>query len=248
VINFQGIKAVVLDIEGTTCPVDFVTGTLFPYARAALPQYLEHQGNTAELSDVMAAIWQEWSQEAHPSAPSLPPPEARNPAASVNYLQWLIEQDRKSTPLKDLQGKIWQEGYANGALKAPLFDDVAPALQRWHAAGLLLAVYSSGSVAAQQLLYCHSNAGDLRPLFSGWFDTHLGPKRESQSYGRLASALATPAQALLFISDSEAELEAASAAGLEVCGSERAGNPESLGASWPKLNNFSQLAINSPAA
>ena len=231
-VSFKQIKGVVLDIEGTTCPVDFVSGQLFPYARRALPAYLAEHGQDPELAPLLAEVRQAMVSESDGAAPR----------ELVAYLQWLIDQDRKFTPLKDLQGRLWRQGYAEGALQARLFSDVVPALRRWHGQGLLLAVYSSGSVAAQQLLYGHSSEGDLRNLFSGWFDTRLGPKRESHSYERLAEALVTPAAELLFISDVAAELNAAAAAGFQVCGSQRPGNPEQLLGPWPVLESFEALA------
>jgi len=127
--------------------------------------------------------------------------------------------------LKDLQGLVWEEGYASGALQGPIYPDVAPALRRWRDAGLGLAVYSSGSVKAQQLIYGHSNAGDLRGLFQHWFDTRIGSKQESASYRQIVTLLGTPAGSVLFISDSISELKAAASSGLAVLLCNRDENP-----------------------
>jgi enolase-phosphatase E1 len=128
-------------------------------------------------------------------------------------LRW-IDEDRKATPLKTLQGSIWALGYAEGAFKGHVYPDAAEALRRWRTAGLRLFVYSSGSVEAQKLIFRHSDQGDLEPVFSGWFDTTTGPKREVQSYRRITEVIGQPAAAILFLSDVQAELDAASAAGM----------------------------------
>jgi enolase-phosphatase E1 len=161
----------------------------------------------------------------------------------LHYLEWLISGDRKVTPLKELQGLIWQQGYANGHLKAPLYPDVTAALKRWHGAGVVLAVYSSGSVTAQRLLYGHSSAGDLQPLFRHWFDTRWGSKKEPQSYQKIASFMACPAEAVLFISDATAELEAAEASGMRVLFSDRDGNPERDPGRFESISTYTSLEL-----
>ena len=213
-IKFNGLKGVVLDIEGTTCSIDFVANELFPYAHQALPKFVAEHSQDEQLKE----LWDEVKQ-----AMQIEPTKGA-PKEIASYLQWLIKQDRKFSPLKELQGIIWQEGYGAGKLKAPLFDDVGKALNNWHQMGLKLAVYSSGSVAAQKLLYSNSSAGDLSKLFSNWFDTRLGSKLDQLSYSQLAKTMAIPADALLFISDAPEELNAAKKAGYQTCGSQRAGN------------------------
>lgn len=186
-------KAVLTDIEGTTSSIAFVTDTLFPYARARLADWIgAHPEDAAPiLKDV--------------------------PGDPVETLTRWIDEDRKETALKTLQGLIWAEGYADGMLKGHVYPDAAEALRRWHADGLRLYVYSSGSVAAQKLIFGHSNAGDLTPLFSGYFDTTTGPKKEAESYSRIAAEIGLPVQDILFLSDSVPEIEAARAAGLQTC-------------------------------
>ncbi|MCP9793969.1 acireductone synthase [Synechococcus lacustris] len=213
-IKFNGLKGVVLDIEGTTCPIDFVANELFPYAHQALPKFVAEHSQDEQLKELWDEVKQAMQIEQTKGAPK----------EIASYLQWLIKQDRKFSPLKELQGIIWQEGYGAGKLKAPLFDDVGKALNNWHQMGLKLAVYSSGSVAAQKLLYSHSSAGDLSKLFSNWFDTRLGSKLDQLSYSQLAKTMAIPADALLFISDAPEELNAAKKAGYQTCGSQRARN------------------------
>lgn len=188
------VRAILTDIEGTTSSIAFVAETLFPYARAALPAYVAAHGR--EL------------------APLLDEVRAVEPGDPVATLQRWIDEDRKATPLKTIQGRIWAEGYANGAFKGHVYPDAADALRRWSAAGYRLYVYSSGSVQAQQLIFHHSDQGDLEPLFSGWFDTTSGPKREAASYARITATIGEAADAILFLSDVQAELDAAAAAGL----------------------------------
>lgn len=213
------ISHVLLDIEGTTCPVRFVSETLFPYAAAHLGAFLETHQDDRTVQDLLAQVAQAWEDDPNPAAQALLRASTANtsPTARVQpYLQWLIQEDRKLTPLKELQGLIWEEGYGSGSLQGPLYPDVAPALRRWQAGGLGLAVYSSGSVKAQQLIYGHSNAGDLRPLFQHWFDTRIGSKLEPDSYIRIVAHLNAKPKGVLFISDSLGELQAASSCGLPV--------------------------------
>jgi enolase-phosphatase E1 len=213
------IRHVLLDIEGTTCPVCFVSETLFPYAAERMAGFLEARGEDDTVQALMAQVAQAWRDDPHPAAQALrqvAPENASSARQVLPYLRWLIQQDRKLTALKDLQGLIWEEGYASGALQGPLYPDVPPALRRWRAAGLGLAVYSSGSVRAQQLIYGHSNAGDLRGLFQHWFDTRIGSKQESASYREIVTLLGVPTGSVLFISDSVSELKAAAASGLAV--------------------------------
>ena len=242
----MAITHLLLDIEGTTCPVSFVAEVLFPYARAEMAAYLARHGEQPELKALVESVQHSWQADPHPEAQRLlretGGEAADSPALQVvPYLHWLIDQDIKLTELKDLQGRIWEAGYGNGTITAPLFSDVPEALQRWHDQGLVLAVYSSGSVPAQQLLYRHSQVGDLSDLFSHWFDTRSGAKQESESYRRITQAMAVPPEQVLFISDSRAELEAASAAGLAVLFSDREGNPQRESGGFERISTYSQL-------
>jgi len=248
--SFGAISHVLLDIEGTTCPVSFVGETLFPYARDHLAAFLEQNRHTADVKTLVEEVEREWQQDAHPEAITLRATVLAEsahgrPQRVVPYLQWLIAQDRKLTALKDLQGLIWEEGYAQGHLKAPLYDDVADALQQWRSQRLTLAVYSSGSVQAQQMLYANSSAGDLRSLFSDWFDTRIGPKQQASSYTSICQAMqAGDPSAVLFISDSPGELEAAQAAGLPVVQSNRPGDAVIAGRGFPAIESFREVRIN----
>jgi enolase-phosphatase E1 len=246
-IRRTGVKAVLLDIEGTTCPVSFVAETLFPYARKGLGPYLERHGGKVELQALQQELRSGWAQETDPEAVALRCQQQESPDETPNlvpYLHWLIRCDRKDAALKELQGMVWAEGYALGALQGPLYPDVPEALRRWHGQGLGLAVYSSGSVAAQQLLYGHSTAGDLRALFSHWFDTRTGPKQDASSYLRIVESLGIASQGVLFISDAIAELNAAAAAGLQVLFSDRPGNPQRDGGGFERIGDYGLLELD----
>ena len=247
------ITHLLLDIEGTTCPVSFVAEVLFPYARQRLGSYLQEHSDEPEVASLVEDTWRLWQSDSTPGARELlrssgsSPAEAAPPTTAgrvVPYLEWLIDHDVKATPLKDLQGRIWREGYASGAIVAPLFSDVPGALQRWHQEGRVLAVYSSGSVPAQQLLYGHCQAGDLTPLFSHWFDTRSGAKQEQSSYTGIAASMGTEPDSVLFISDSLAELQAASAAGMAVLFSDREGNPGRDSGPFARISDYSQLSFD----
>lgn len=193
---------ILTDIEGTTSSISFVKDVLYPYARAALPGFVRAHGQQPEVRRWLDQVAIEISAS------------ACQDAVIVETLQGWIDQDRKHTALKALQGLVWEAGYRDGDFTAPLYPDVAPALRAWHAAGHRLAVYSSGSVPAQQLLFSHTDAGDLTPLISAYFDTEIGGKREADSYRSIAGQLAVAPGEIVFLSDVVAELDAARAAGL----------------------------------
>jgi enolase-phosphatase E1 len=200
VIAVHGVRAVLTDIEGTTSSLSFVKDDLFPYARRALPQYV--RSHEAQLRNLLADV-----------AATVGKPTLTTQEIIDSLLQWM-DEDRKVTPLKTLQGRIWKTGYESGELQSHVYEDAAQALRRWHDLGLGLYVYSSGSIQAQQLLFAHTPYGDLTPLFRGYFDTTTGPKLESRSYETILRALQLPAATVVFLSDHEGEIQAASAAGL----------------------------------
>lgn len=237
------ISHLLLDIEGTTCPVSFVTGTLFPFAREQMGAFLERNHRQDRVRKLVEEVEEAWKADPHPEAVALQAeaPEESVPWRVLPYLHWLIAHDRKLTALKELQGLVWEQGYASGSLVAPLFSDVSAALRRCRKEGMVLAVYSSGSVKAQQLLYGHSGGGDLGGLFSHWFDTHCGPKQNSASYTAIAAAMGVEPAGVLFISDSLAELEAAVGAGMKVLFSLREGNPQSEPGRFRSINTFDGL-------
>jgi enolase-phosphatase E1 len=246
--EFRGVSHVLLDIEGTTCPVNFVADTLFPYASEHLKEFLRSRGDDPAVKALTLEVERAWRSDPDPQAKALWQQRAGGassaaPDAVLPYLQWLIRLDRKQTTLKELQGLVWAEGYGSGELRAPLFADVADRLRKWRAEGKVLAVYSSGSVTAQQLLYNFSNGGDLRPLFAHWFDTHIGTKHECASYLSIASALNVPPASILFVSDAVAELDAAAEAEMQVVFSDRVGNPQRGPGSHPSITSLEQILL-----
>jgi len=243
-ITITGLQHVLLDIEGTTCPVSFVGDVLFPYAQQQLQVFLAEQVQNPIVKDLMDQVFEAWSQDTDPEAVSLGKrSSAKNNEAAAIYLSWLIEKDRKLTPLKELQGLIWRQGYDKGILKAPLYADVPEALKRWHAAGLKLSVYSSGSVNAQKLLYQYSTYGDLSNLFGDWFDTNTGGKQYPESYVTIAKAINTNPEEVVFISDRKSELKAAHDAGFKVLFSQREGNPETDPGNYLEIKNYAHLNL-----
>ena len=196
------MKTILTDIEGTTSSIAFVKDVLFPYARAAVPGFVARRGGEEEV--------RRWLDVAAIDAGGVCKDDVL-----VEVLQGWIDADRKHTALKALQGLIWRAGFDGGAYRAHVYPDAPAHLRAWHAAGHPIYVYSSGSVAAQKLFFAHSEAGDLLPLFSGYFDTEIGGKREADSYARIAAAISRPPSELLFLSDVVEELDAARAAGLD---------------------------------
>ncbi|MGH9860477.1 MAG: acireductone synthase [Candidatus Acidiferrales bacterium] len=227
------VRAILLDIEGTTTPLEFVYNVLFPFARARLRAFLEVRASDPQICADIEALRHEHAADAQRAA-TMPPPQwpetpQREIEAASAYAWWLMDHDRKSTPLKSLQGKIWQAGYESGGLRGEVYPDVPPALARWKQQGRRIAIFSSGSVQAQQLLFRYSAAGDLTSYIDAYFDTTTGPKSDAASYRSIAAALVAldttagrPAATrqtfitnqILFISDVPAELDAAHSAGL----------------------------------
>ena len=212
------VVAVLIDIEGTTTPIAFVRDTLFPFARARLPELIAQRAHEPAVAAELAEVAR--------LAPGVPPIDA--------LLGWM-DRDAKVTPLKALQGVIWADGYASGALRGELYPDVAPNLRRWHASGARLFVYSSGSVEAQRQIFQHSTDGDLAALFAGFFDTRVGGKREAGSYDRIAIGIGVPTAEVLFLSDTEA--------GLRTCQLVRAQDGTAATRSHPVAADFDDVAV-----
>jgi enolase-phosphatase E1 len=220
-LRARGIRSVLLDIEGTTTPIAFVYDVLFPYARARLPQLLRDRAASPEVRAAIDRLRSEWADD---SAAGRNPPAWSDDDSAGAYALWLMDQDRKSPGLKTLQGLVWDAGYRSGALQGEVFSDVPAALTAWRRDGLEIAIYSSGSVLAQRLLFGTTRYGDLTPLVAAFFDTGVGPKTDAGSYRRIADALQRRPAEVLFVSDVAAELDAARAAGMAVALSIRPGN------------------------
>lgn len=236
------IRAVLLDIEGTTTPISFVHQILFSYARLHVRNFLAEHFDSAEVLADLAKLRQEHAVDLEQG---LNPPElvegtcAAEIDSLVAYVNWLIDRDRKSTGLKSLQGKIWKEGYRNGTLKAQVFADVSPAFARWRHAGLSINIFSSGSSLAQKLLFAHTEAGDLTNFIDNYFDTAVGSKQDSDSYQRIAAALNLRASEVLYISDVVGELDAAKATGMQTLLCVRPGNqPQPFAERYKSIQSF----------
>ncbi|SIT05460.1 acireductone synthase [Neptunomonas antarctica] len=199
------VKAILTDIEGTTTDISFVHDVLFPYARQQLPCFVQQHWHEPAIRDVMALAKEELGMA-----------DADQPTLIKAFLNW-IDQDKKVTALKTLQGLIWVEGYKNADFSGHLYKDAYDYLKKWHAEGIELNVFSSGSVKAQQLLFGHSDFGDLTPLFTHYFDTTTGHKREQTAYQAIAKVMQQSPEHILFLSDIEEELDAAKSAGMQTC-------------------------------
>lgn len=227
----MGIKAILTDIEGTTTSLSFVKDVLFPYA----DQYM-HEFVVAHRTDpAVAKLVDDVRMEV--GKPNLSLLEA-----IAQLRQWIAE-DKKITPLKAIQGLMWEEGYRKGAFTGHVYEDAVRNLRLWHQQGLSLFVYSSGSVHAQKLLFGYSDAGDMTPLFSGYFDTHIGHKREAQAYQRIVVEVGLPADNILFLSDIREELDAARQAGLKTCCLVRENQPTD-GLQHPWVTSFDTIVTS----
>lgn len=240
-------RCILLDIEGTTTPVEFVYQTLFPFARRCVRDFLaarqNEQGWTAEIRADIAQLRREHASE---SDSDLPLWHTDSPAAELasvtTFIYWLMDRDRKSTGLKAVQGRIWEAGYRSGELRSQVYEDVPRAFARWTKQGRTLAIFSSGSVLAQQLLFAHTNAGDLTSFLSGYFDTTAGAKQAAESYQRIAAALGFSAAECLFLSDVVAELDAAKQAGMQTALCVRA-EPAPHPGTHPVINTFDEICV-----
>lgn len=240
----EQVRTLLLDIEGTTTPLDFVRNQLFPYARSQVKTFLELHCTSEDVRADVSTLYQEHLADVctglNPPPLNYNSPQSRL-ESTVVYIEWLMARDRKSTPLKSLQGKIWEEGYRSGKLLAPVFHDVPAAFRRWQEQGRTMAIFSSGSVLAQRLLFAHTSSGDLTPRIMGYFDTTTGPKTDSASYRRIALTLQRQPHEIVFISDTAAELDAAESAGFQVLLCERAGNQPQPPNRYPRIYSFENL-------
>lgn len=227
------IRAVLTDIEGTTSSLSFVKDVLFPYARARLAQFVCAHAAEPEVRALL--------DDARRESGMTP-----DDAALIEILLRWIDEDRKITPLKALQGLIWEAGYREGELTGHVYDDAHERLRAWRNRGLRLYVFSSGSVKAQQLLFGHSDKGDLRPLFDGYFDTAIGTKRDPAAYRRIAQLTAIAPAEILFLSDVKEELDAARVAGMKTCWLVRTGAPPP-GTKHPVARRFDEIQLNGEA-
>ncbi len=232
-----------LDVEGTTTPISFVTDVLFPYARQHGREFIMHHVADEEIRNALLKLQEENVEDRSAGAPVIRAGTANAMEETIRYYFWLMDADRKSTPLKTIQGRIWEEGYARGELQSVVFPDVLPALKRWRQEGRVIAICSSGSVLAQQQLFRHTVEGDLTPFINAYFDTRTGGKRQADSYRKIAQSLEMPAKEILFVSDAADELDAALSAGMRTAFSDRPGNaPYQHVPDHPVIRSFEELS------
>ncbi|WP_394832300.1 acireductone synthase [Pendulispora rubella] len=212
-------QVVLLDIEGTTTDISFVHDVLFPLSRRALPEYIAEHWNDDEVLRAREATG------------------ANDMAGLIDHLTAWIDADRKEPTLKAIQGKIWRGAFESGQVKSHVYPDVPAAFERWKARGIRIAIFSSGSIEAQELLFRHSEHGDLTGFLSGYFDpTTAGPKREVSAYEAIVRALGT--NEVAFLSDVSTELEAARAAGLSTWQLVRPGIADDAASTHAKVRSF----------
>lgn len=223
------IRVIVTDIEGTTSSISFVHDVLFPYARARMSEFVRTHAENPEVAQQLNAVREICKKQLDVNG------------VIQQLLSW-IEQDKKATPLKALQGMIWEEGYRAGDFVGDIYADAYENLRKWHGQGLALYVYSSGSEHAQKLLFGHTRYGDLTPLFNGYFDTRIGAKLETASYQHIVQTLQLPAEQILFLSDIKAELDAAAAAGIKTCWLVRDSEPDA-NAPHPQVHDFNAIDL-----
>ena len=226
------IRAILTDIEGTTSSISFVKDVLFPYARKHLPAFVVTHADKPYV--------QHWLHEAAKDAGLV----SASQQEIIALLQHWIDEDRKATPLKALQGMIWEDGYRSGEYRAHMYPEVAHRLRDWKAGNVDLYVYSSGSVQAQKLFFGFSEAGDLTPLFTGYFDTEIGAKRDPAAYQRILSVIGRPGKEVLFLSDIVEELDAARAAGMRTTLLARAPASCPAGGVHPCVADFDAIVLD----
>jgi enolase-phosphatase E1 len=243
-LHDETVSAVLLDIEGTITPLDFVYKALFPYARSHLRQFLSTHLLFPEVGTDIAQLHEEHRVD---TEQGLNPPRLRANTpeeefdSAAEYIEWLMDHDRKSTSLKSLQGRIWEEGYKRGELRGQVFDDVPRALERWPKQEKKISIFSSGSVLAQKLLFTHTTAGDLSRHISHYFDTTVGSKTDKQSYQRIVSLLQLLPSDFVFISDVSPELDAAKLAGMHTLLCMRPGNRPQTVSTHPRIQTLDEV-------
>ncbi len=233
-------RFVLLDIEGTTTPLDFVHRILFPYAKKHLEPYIESEYGSADFRVPLEQLRHEYSKDLRRNSPPRWSEGSRQEdvASIARYLEWMMDLDRKSSSLKAIQGRIWQQGYRAGLLCGQVFPDVPIAFERWRQAGRTVGIYSSGSVLAQRLLFASTDAGNLTGFISKYFDTNIGSKRDSRSYLRIAETWDCKAAEILFISDAPDELSAATESGMQTLLCLRPGNVKAEAAGHQVITSF----------
>lgn len=224
------IKAIVCDIEGTTTSLSFVKDTLFPYAREHMATFIRERQHDTDIANLLENVKREMQR-----------PDATVDEV-IGQLETWIDEDKKITPLKAIQGHIWQYGYQNGDYHGHVYTDAYETLKDWHESGIALYIFSSGSVYAQKLLFSHTEFGDMTPLFNGYFDTNIGAKIDPAAYRAIVEHTGYPGKEIMFLSDIEKELDAARSVGMSTVWLVRDGSP-STDSRHLQVTNFYDIAI-----
>jgi enolase-phosphatase E1 len=257
-ITAENIRGILLDIEGTTTSISFVYDVLFPYARQHVREFLQKYSHDAPVRDALARLHEQHANDVRQALNPPPVPDRgwlslREPLlrakggdtevdAIISYINWLMDRDSKAEPLKALQGMIWEEGYTKGDVQGHVFPDVPAAFERWRKEGKAIAIFSSGSVLAQKLLFGRTIAGDLKPFIKNYFDTTTGPKRQPQSYRAIAGVMGLRPKDIVFISDVTEELDAAAVAGMTTLLCSRPGNHPQPSSQHTIIRSFDEIA------
>jgi methylthioribulose 1-phosphate dehydratase/enolase-phosphatase E1 len=242
-MEIKGITNILLDIEGTTTPISFVHDKLFPYARQNFSQFLINNLNNEFVKTCIVNLYKQYEQD---SRNGLNPPlmhstpEHYDPEELLSYILWLMDNDRKVTPLKELQGKIWESGYKSGDIVSQMYADVPIKLSLWYEGGLKISIYSSGSILSQKLLFGNTSYGDLTKYIYKYFDTTMGSKLEVSSYLKISSILDNRSNHILFISDSIQEVKSSNNAGMNAIVIDRYKKKHT----YETIESFSELQIN----
>jgi len=222
-------KVILLDIEGTIAPISFVKEVLFPYSKEKLDKFLKENKDKPEIKKIIEEI-----EKIEGKKLSL--------EEVIKILKQWIDEDKKITPLKDLQGYIWKDGFESGELKAPIYEDAMEKIKEWKNKGYKIYIYSSGSVNAQKLFFSHTNYGNILNLFDGHFDTKIGNKKEATSYLKISKEIGVNPKNIVFLSDDEKEIESANEAGLNVIKVSRKGDkPYIPNYPFKQIRSFKEL-------
>ena len=240
-ISRESFQAVLLDIEGTTTPIEFVSEVLFPFARRQFKAFIEKHGSNEDVHSDLEGLWRQYQADVRQNLN--PPPWQGDLSGGgldlmVSYAHWLMDQDRKATALKSLQGRIWLDGYQLGELKGQVYADVPPAINAWTEQKKDICIFSSGSVLAQKLLFQSTPAGNLTQFIRAYFDTTIGAKGETESYRRIASELNLPPSMIVFVSDVVGELDGARSAEMQTVLCVRPGRREPENSGHPVIRTF----------
>lgn len=225
------IKAVLTDIEGTTSSISFVNDVLFPYAKEKMEEFVKENKDNPEVKKILEEV------------KKIEGKDLTIDEIIKTLIKWK-EEDKKITPLKEIQGLIWEEGYKKGELQGHIYEDSFKKLKKWNDEGIPVYVYSSGSVKAQKLLFSNTEFGDINYLFSGYFDTKVGSKKESSSYKKIAEEIGLKPEEILFLSDNPEEIEAAAKAGMKVIRFARKGEFEIIpDFPFKQVRSFEEIEI-----